>query len=439
MPTALPSLSQIPEETLSDTEESTSPRPLPQRSVTSLDSHRGAPNFSRPRTTPSSAVSSPTSEHPPNIGHFLQPLFRSQNAYTLANCAPIAPRIVDHHDYDNERGAAAPPPVVRTHADQRDLIRHLRTVNPHMWTHKPYTDSLVSDDSSITTDDTETETETNDSASIADSTMTDDSMAPSDFAFDGQMGWLPRQTMSQAERERQRWAAPVICSPADQRAAYDYFTQGGGWRPQAGSTSRDRKEKKYVDLNLGRGSSSRARPKLEAHESWLSDGSEDTTRSQGSRPGSRDQQAQRGYVDVFEEAANRRSGPPVQLSIPTAAPPLLSRSASTGTRHSGHSSKSDKSSSTPAGRGRLEHRRGHSYGSDGSRPNSDDAATTATSLSSGDWRSSEVDVSSLSPAKIAKLKKKGINPALYLEMKAAKSGAGGKRRLGVLTANSFLG
>lgn len=60
----------------------------------------------------------------------------------------------------------------------------------------------------------------------------------------------------------------------------------------------------------------------------------------------------------------------------------------------------------------------------------------SSTSSGGQWTSSEYDTSSLSEKEIAKLEKKGINPALYAEMNAAR---GGKRRFGALTGNSFVG
>jgi len=54
-----------------------------------------------------------------------------------------------------------------------------------------------------------------------------------------------------------------------------------------------------------------------------------------------------------------------------------------------------------------------------------------------DWKSSEFDVSGLSEKKLAKLKKKGINPQLYMEMKAARGGKG--RLVGPLVGNTYIG
>ena len=55
----------------------------------------------------------------------------------------------------------------------------------------------------------------------------------------------------------------------------------------------------------------------------------------------------------------------------------------------------------------------------------------------GNWQSSSYDTSGLSEAQIRKLQKKGINPSLYAEMKAAKKGK--SKWVGPLLGNSFLG
>lgn len=55
------------------------------------------------------------------------------------------------------------------------------------------------------------------------------------------------------------------------------------------------------------------------------------------------------------------------------------------------------------------------------------------------WSASTFDMSNLSAEKIAKLKKKGVNPALYLEMKAARGESKKSRmRLPPLVGNTFL-
>lgn len=58
------------------------------------------------------------------------------------------------------------------------------------------------------------------------------------------------------------------------------------------------------------------------------------------------------------------------------------------------------------------------------------------SESSNEWTSSEVDTSGLSVEKIHKLKKKGINPALYVEMQNARRGK--NKWISPLQGNSFI-
>lgn len=65
------------------------------------------------------------------------------------------------------------------------------------------------------------------------------------------------------------------------------------------------------------------------------------------------------------------------------------------------------------------------------------AESGRSSLTSADWKSSEYDISGLSDKKLAKLKKKGINPQLYMEMKAARGGKG--KLVGPLVGNTYIG
>jgi hypothetical protein len=75
----------------------------------------------------------------------------------------------------------------------------------------------------------------------------------------------------------------------------------------------------------------------------------------------------------------------------------------------------------------------------------DDSRSERTVSQNGDrqagggteWKSSEYDVSELSEKKLAKLKKKGINPQLYMEMKAARGGKG--KLVGPLVGNTYIG
>ncbi|KAJ4357958.1 uncharacterized protein N0V89_002535 [Didymosphaeria variabile] len=67
-------------------------------------------------------------------------------------------------------------------------------------------------------------------------------------------------------------------------------------------------------------------------------------------------------------------------------------------------------------------------------PGSSHGNTSQLSVSSKDWKSSNFDTSGLSEAELKKCKKKGINPALYAEMKAARKG----RFVSPIGGNTFL-
>lgn len=74
----------------------------------------------------------------------------------------------------------------------------------------------------------------------------------------------------------------------------------------------------------------------------------------------------------------------------------------------------------------------------------DDASHHTTSVDGdggyvpeGKWSSSDYETSGLSVAEIQKLRKKGINPSLYAEMKAARKGKG--KWVGPLVGNTYIG
>ncbi|RMY28566.1 hypothetical protein D0865_15727 [Hortaea werneckii] len=77
--------------------------------------------------------------------------------------------------------------------------------------------------------------------------------------------------------------------------------------------------------------------------------------------------------------------------------------------------------------------------SSGNSNNRKDSTTTNNSNGSNNsqWTSSEFATTGLSEAEIRKLKKKGINPSLYAEMKAARKGKG--KWVGPLVGNTFIG
>ena len=71
------------------------------------------------------------------------------------------------------------------------------------------------------------------------------------------------------------------------------------------------------------------------------------------------------------------------------------------------------------------------------RTNMSDKARGHSTDSPGGLQSPSFDVSELGEKKLAKLKKKGINPQLYMEMKAARGGKG--RLVGPLVGNTYIG
>ena len=72
--------------------------------------------------------------------------------------------------------------------------------------------------------------------------------------------------------------------------------------------------------------------------------------------------------------------------------------------------------------------------SDGAFAGFSQGSGSQLSVSSKDWRSSNFDTSGLSEAELKKCRKKGINPALYAEMKAARKG----RFVSPIGGNTFI-
>ncbi|KAL5412895.1 hypothetical protein PMIN06_010743 [Paraphaeosphaeria minitans] len=72
--------------------------------------------------------------------------------------------------------------------------------------------------------------------------------------------------------------------------------------------------------------------------------------------------------------------------------------------------------------------------SEAALPGSSHGSTSQLSVSSKEWKSSNFDTSGLTQAELKKCKKKGINPALYAEMKAARKG----RFVSPIGGNTFI-
>lgn len=381
------------------------PTPMSQVSINSNDSLKPAPlNFSRPRLRglPSQA-SNYEHDSKRDSGH-------SETSFNAAP-PPNVPRVTGPSDFDfsdletydgeteDDYEESAPPPVVRTHSNTaesgyynyRTPSNNPRTGGPSKtWVYKPYADHASdADTSSVLTDIPESvddEEEQDDASSVAESVATGHSSV-SDFAYNGRLGWTPR-SQSQIERERQRWQGTTSRLP-----------QG----PSRPYTRTDSKES-----NTSGGSASTGTGVRSVHD-LQHFGSQESVR-------------------VFDNS----NGRPL---VPTRSNGSAQTSSST------ESKKSTKSNPpTPPPRiPRIIKRT--SFDQISEHVNIGDGMSDTASISSSEWKSSDFDTSDLTVEQIHKLKKKGINPALYAEMQQAKNrnGKGKKLRIGALTGNTFLG
>ncbi|KAI4845547.1 hypothetical protein E4T44_05553 [Aureobasidium sp. EXF-8845] len=238
--------------------------------------------------------------------------------------------------------------------------------SPSLLIYKPYLDYASSQRSDSTrTATTQDESKRNSGTeserrySLADS----DSSSVSDFAFNGQLGWNPRNNTSSAKESRQqRWSAPLTSS-----------------------------------LKLV------------------------TSRSKG-----KDKQ-QPSMPAMQEESSRQGSNASSQNNLS----PASSR-GSTGTGGSA----SSRAPTIPARIPRILKRTSIDQMSQHVNPWQGETMSDRGSESSNEWTSSEVDTSGLSVEKIHKLKKKGINPALYVEMQNARKGK--NKWISPLQGNSFI-
>ncbi|GAB1743775.1 hypothetical protein NU219Hw_g695t1 [Hortaea werneckii] len=92
------------------------------------------------------------------------------------------------------------------------------------------------------------------------------------------------------------------------------------------------------------------------------------------------------------------------------------------------------SSSLDAGDGNSSRRKDSTTSTNNTATTNNSNGSTSTN---SQWTSSEFATTGLSEAEIRKLKKKGINPSLYAEMKAARKGKG--KWVGPLVGNTFIG
>ncbi|KAG9631535.1 hypothetical protein KCU64_g16626, partial [Aureobasidium melanogenum] len=238
---------------------------------------------------------------------------------------------------------------------------------PNVLIYKPYLDYASSQGSGSTRNSTTRDESISNSGIDSDrrySSAGSETSSVADFAFDGQLGWNPRNNaVSGREANRQqRWSAPLT------------------------------KPLKLV-----------------------------TSRSKG-------KEKQQTPMPTMQEQPSRQSS---ESSSQNTLSPASSR-ASTGTG----SSASSRAPTIPARVPRIIKRTSIDQMSEHVNPWQGETMSDRGSVSSNEWTSSEVDTSSLSVEKIHKLKKKGINPALYVEMQNARKGK--NKWVSPLQGNSFI-
>ena len=381
------------------------------------------------------------------------------------------------HDSSDEDGAAPAPIVWGTRARPQELstfYNNSKTNNnskvqnppPNLgqgttMTYKPYEESVTSrmdSDASSILSSTVTEDLTGDEASsIAESADTNYSSA-SDFAFDGRLGWNPRGNASQAERERQRWANPAV---AARQVAPQVTT------PTQTSTA----SSPFSPLSpLNSNSTTVTGSSIERRPSVLSARNEKipVMDEEGGplQPPPRKNSTQRTSphtllpADQMLPPTLRRNSPStMSISTTTSSKPEIPLRMAQIVKRTSFDQRSihipddeaERSGGINAigGFGFGDLGFGHHYVHGSGRASSlgDNLSTTRSistsersGSSSGEWQSSDCDVSGLSADKIARLRKKGVNPALYAEMKAARAKGGKKKSfISPLTGNTFLG
>lgn len=308
----------------------------------------------------------------------------------------------DEDDYDE----AAPPPVIRTRRDEDFETNGYRGNGSSTLIFKPYASSVVSlattsDAASVLSEATEATDATDDTRSVADSIDTGH-ISVSDFAYDGRMGWSPRN-QSQAERERQRWTGPAPRQRPLSSVFRGLSSHKTNTTASTGTGTGSNTNNKA--LKLQDGSSKRDSANLEGFKARLAPPALRTKTSISIQTGSSTQSDKSPSV---KGASNRLAPKDTNSTAPT----------------------------IPERHPRIVKRVSMDQMSEHMGVCSSESISDNASISSSEWKSSEYDTSKLSVEQIHKLKKKGINPALYLEMKQAKKGKG---KIGALTGNTFLG
>ncbi|KAG9849368.1 hypothetical protein KCU98_g4052, partial [Aureobasidium melanogenum] len=321
-------------------------------------------------------------------GQSTHPLARMNTTSSMASSfdeaapPPISTRRhhLSHMDTESSRGTKSsdqtkgsrvdsvvdPPPSVPPRSVAREELSAEPSA-PNVLIYKPYLDYASSQGSGsirTTTDHNESNSASGSDSNPRYSSAGSETSSVADFAFDGQLGWNPRNNVvsgKEANRQ-QRWSAPLT-NPL-----------------------------KLV-----------------------------TSRSKG-------KEKQQTPMPTMQEQPSRQSS---ESSSQNTLSPASSR-ASTGTG----SSASSRAPTIPARVPRIIKRTSIDQMSEHVNPWQGETMSDRGSVSSNEWTSSEVDTSSLSVEKIHKLKKKGINPALYVEMQNARKGK--NKWVSPLQGNSFI-
>ncbi|KAL1304810.1 hypothetical protein AAFC00_003738 [Neodothiora populina] len=276
------------------------------------------------------------------------------------------------------------------HSDTRTSPSQRSITSPQSWIYRPYTAYSETSASSIAqsdvTDESYDDTVDSEAAySLAEDQTTEKEVynsetrasSMSDVTYNGQLGQIPSRHDTIAKDKNQRWSGP------------------------------------------------RKLMTIETNESQSTQNSSNT-----SGPDDRQQQTRRkppwllshGQATDREGLLKSRVKNKLTKRQPSATPSLSSSESSSGSSTNTISQSTTTAPPIPARVPRIIKRVSLDQISEHINPRDGDGMSDRGSGSSNEWISSEVDTSVLSVEKIHKLKKKGINPALYVEMQNARKG-----------------
>lgn len=294
-------------------------------------------------------------------------------------------------DFRDSIDEALPPPI-RTHSNWKDssytpypvatpstpAAIH-RSGAPREWIYKPYVNSVTSVASSVATD---TSDETQDTAESDDTTRTDYLLETN-------------YTINNDTHDAQN--ASMADGTATPRSSTSSFAFDGrlGWNPKP---------------QLATAEAERQR--------WAPQKPVNTTEI-------------KSQVEASREDSTASSA---QALFPTTT--RLSTASSSTTTSSSNASSGTSAPPIPVRMPRIVKRTDVDQISEHVNLSQGESMSDRGSISSNEWTSSEHDTSGLSIEKIHKLKKKGINPALYAEMQNARKGK--SKWISPLQGNSFL-